>query len=227
MINKIRILFTMIQMIITVSTVIILMFLFRNKTHAIRKKWAAMQMKLLGVTLEVEGEQDKNAQMLIMNHQSVLDIIVHEHLHDTDIAWVAKKEIGDIPWFGNILNLPNMIQVQRESKSSLIKLLKDAKNRLSHNRPLAIFPEGTRTDGTKLRKFKSGAKIIADKFELNVQPIIIIGTRKILDSQNLSQQSGTVKVIYLPTVKAEKTSDWFKTTEQKMAHVLEENLNDI
>jgi len=216
MIAKIRGYLTLIQMIISVSIVIVLMYIFNDKNHTIRKQWAKMQLMLLGIDLQIEGEADIDANILMINHQSVLDIIVLEYLYPKNIAWIAKKEIGDIPWFGHILKAPKMIQVQRESKSSLIKLLKDAKIVLDDNRPLAIFPEGTRSNGKKMRKFKSGAKIIAEKYNLKVQPIILIGTLNILDSKSLKQQSGKVIVKYLPSVEAAKGSSWWSDTEQLM-----------
>jgi len=228
MFKKARGIFTIVLMAITVTFLIILMYIFRGNTKYFRQKWATMQMKLLGITLEIEGEEDPNAQMQLMNHQSVLDIVLFEYLHSRDLAWIAKLEIANIPWFGHIVKAPNMILVERESKKSLVKLIKDSKDRLSQNRPIGIFPEGTRSNGKKLLKFKAGAKMIAEKFDLSVQPVLIIGTRKILDSQNLTQESGIVKVIYLPTVKAEKSSTWYKDVEVMMRERLaEEFKNDI
>lgn len=222
--NKIRSIFTLIQMMITVSIVIILMYIFRTNNRKIRKIWGSLQMKFLGVTLEIIGEEDKQADMIIMNHQSIMDIIIFEYLASRDLAWIAKKEIGDLPWFGHILKAPDMIMVERESKSSLIKLLKDSKVKLDNNRQIAIFPEGTRTDGTKLRKFKAGAKIIAQKYNLNVQPIVIVGSLNIWDSKKFIQNSGTVKIIYLDTIKAEKKTTWYEDTEELMKNRLEEEL---
>ena len=222
--SKIRAIFTIIQMAITITITIILMYAFNSKNRSIRKVWGALQMKLLGIDLEIKGAEDPNATMQVMNHQSVLDIVIFEYLHSKDIAWVAKKEIADIPWFGHILKAPKMIIIERESKSSLIKLIKESKEKLDEGRPLAIFPEGTRTDGQKLRKFKAGAQIIAEKNNLTVQPVIIIGTRHILDSQNILQNSGTVKIIYLPSVQAVRKTDWYSKMEEDMAKVLEEEL---
>lgn len=214
--NTARAVFTILQMAITLTVLIILMYLFRKNTKPMRKAWGALELKLLGITLEVEGEEDPNAQMQVMNHQSVLDIILFEYLHKKDMAWIAKIEIARVPWFGHIVKAPRMILVERESKKSLIKLLKDSKEKIDQKRPIGIFPEGTRSDGKQLTKFKAGAKIIAEKYDLVVQPVLIIGTRKILDSQNLKQQSGKVKVIYLPSVKAEKKSSWYKDMEDNM-----------
>jgi 1-acyl-sn-glycerol-3-phosphate acyltransferase len=170
------------------------MYLFRNKTDIIRQKWAAIQMKLLGVKFEIHGEQDSSVDMIMINHQSVMDIITYEYLSKRDLAWVAKKELSDIPWFGHIIKAPKNIAIERESKKSLVKLLKDAKDRLDNGRQLAIFPEGTRSDGTKMRKFKGGAKIIAEKYDLKVQPIVMIGTNDVLDSKKIIQTPGIIKV---------------------------------
>ncbi len=225
--SKIRAVLTLTQLIMTITVVIVLMYMFRSKNRKIRQVWGKMELKLMGIKLEVEGEVDKNADMIVMNHQSILDIILFEGLHPNDIAWVAKKEIGDIPWFGHILKAPRMIMVERESKSSLVKLLKEAKEKYAQKRPIAIFPEGTRTDGKKLRKFKVGAKMIAEKSNMLVQPIVIVGSKKIFDSQKLEQKSGVVKIIYLPTVQAVRKTNWYEEVEEDMKTTLQKHLYDI
>ena len=225
MIAKLRAIFTLIEMIITVTITIILMYTFKSKNRTFRRVWASMQMKLLGIKLDVVGEIDPNADMLVMNHQSILDIMIFEYLHPKNLAWVAKKEIADIPWFGHILKAPDMIIIERESKSSLVKLIKESKEKLEQGRPIAIFPEGTRSDGNKIRKFKAGAKMIANKYKMKVQPVVLIGTRDILDSQNLRQNSGVVKVIYLPVIEAKKGEDWYEKLESDMSEILEKELS--
>jgi len=222
---RLRAFFTIIQMMITVTITITLMYMFNKHHRKIRQVWASMQMKLMGIKVEIVGEIDYSADMIVMNHQSIMDIILFEYLYNRNTAWIAKKEIGDIPWFGRILKAPDMIMVERESKSALVKLVKDCKNQLAQNRPLAIFPEGTRTDGKKLRKFKGGAKIIANKFKLKVQPFIIINSLEILDSKKLTQRSGTVKIICLPTIQATKDSSWYEDTEELMLETLKKELS--
>ena len=222
--TKFRGILILIQFAFTVSMTIILMYVFRQKNRTIRKAWAKLQLKLMGANLIVEGEYDPNADMLIFNHQSMMDIVLFEAIASRDIAWIAKKEIGDIPWFGHILKAPRMIMVERESKKSLIALLKDAKERLDDNRQLCIFPEGTRTDGKVLRKFKAGAKVIAEKYNLTVQPIVIIGSIDVFDSKRATQKSGDIKVVYLPTIKANKETAWYEEAETKMGEILKKNI---
>jgi len=225
--SKIRALLTIIQMVITVTITIIIMYMFPKHTKKFRQLWAKMQLKLLGITLEVEGVVDQNATMQLMNHQSVLDIIIFEYYEQKNSAWVAKKEIADIPWFGRILKAPDMIIIERESKSSLVQLIKDVKEKLGQNRPIFMFPEGTRGRGDKLLKFKPGAKIVAEKYSLLVQPVVIVGTRDILDSQNLIQKSGVVKVIYLPTIQAKRKTTWYDECEAQMKLALDTEIKKV
>ncbi|QDF27854.1 lysophospholipid acyltransferase family protein [Halarcobacter anaerophilus] len=216
MLSRIRGFVVLIQFSITVGIVIVLMYTFRNHTHKVIKGWMKIQMFLLGIKLEQEGKLDTTCDMVILNHQSLLDIIVMEYIHPRNLAWIAKKEITDLVFFGHIIKAPRMISVDREDKAGIIALLKDCKDRLSKGRPIAMFPEGTRSTGKKMLKFKPGAKMIANKFNLKVQPAIIINTKNILDSKSLKQTPGRVKVIYLDPVQADKKSDWFEKLEEDM-----------
>ncbi len=222
--TKLRGVLILVQFAITVSITIILMYIFNNSNRTIRQIWAKLQLKLMGANLIIEGSYDQNADMLIFNHQSMMDIILFEAIASRNIAWVAKKEIGDIPWFGHILKAPKMIMVERESKKSLIQLLKDTKESLDDGRQLCIFPEGTRTDGKTLKKFKAGAKVIAEKYNLKVQPIVIIGSIDVFDSKRATQKSGDIKIVYLPSVIASKETAWYEESEEKMGQILKENI---
>ena len=222
--TKIRGILILLQFGITVSVTIIFMYLLGKKHRLARKVWGKLQLILMGANIVETGKYDENADMLIFNHQSMMDIILFEAIAKRDIAWVAKKEIGDITWFGHILKASNMIMVERESKKSLIQLLKDAKDRLDDGRQLCIFPEGTRTDGKELKKFKAGAIVIAEKYNLMVQPIVIVGSIDVFDSKRATQKSGDIKIIYLDTVQADKSTSWYDDAESEMKTILTKNL---
>lgn len=213
---RIRGIILLIQFSITVAITVMFMYIFRNHTHKVIKIWMNFQMFVLGIKLETEGKLDESCDMLIMNHQSLLDIIVIEYIHSRDLAWVAKKEITDLFFFGHIIKAPRMISVDRENKAGIIHLLKETKDRLDKKRPIAMFPEGTRSDGTKMGSFKPGAKMVANKYNLKVQPIILFNTRNIVDSKSLKASPGVVKVVFLEPVQASKDTTWFEDTEQKM-----------
>ena len=216
---RIRGIILFIQFSITVAITVVLMYTFRNHTHKVIKAWMSFQMFVLGIKLETEGKLDESCDMLLINHQSLLDIIVIEYIHSRDLAWVAKKEIADLFFFGHIIKAPRMISIDRENKAGIITLLKETKDRLDKGRPIAMFPEGTRSDGKSMGSFKPGAKMVANKYNLRVQPIILFNTRNIVDSKTLKASPGIVKVIYLEPIQASKDTSWFEDTESKMKEV--------
>lgn len=202
------------------------MYIFKKHTHQVIKVWMNFQMYVLGIKLETQGNLDESCDMILLNHQSLLDIIVMEYIHSRDLAWVAKKEITDLFFFGHIIKAPRMISVDRENKAGIIHLLKEAKDRLDKGRPIAMFPEGTRSNGKSMLSFRPGAKMLANRFNLRVQPIVLFNTRNIVDSKKLLATPGIVKVIYLEPVQADKNTDWFEKVEEKMNEVFNKECNN-
>ena len=202
------------------------MYIFKKHTHKVIKAWMIFQMYVLGIKLETQGNLDESCDMILLNHQSLLDIIVMEYIHSRDLAWVAKKEITDLFFFGHIIKAPRMISVDRENKAGIIHLLKEAKDRLDKGRPIAMFPEGTRSNGKSMLSFRPGAKMLANRFNLRVQPIVLFNTRNIVDSKKLLATPGIVKVIYLEPVQADKNTDWFEKVEEKMNEVFDKECNN-
>lgn len=224
--RKIRGFIVLIQFSISVALVVIFMYLFRKHAHKFIKIWMSIQMFFLGIKLEVVGKLDESCDLILINHQSMLDIIIMEHIHSRNIAWVAKKEIADMFFFGHIIKAPRMISIDRENKAGLLHLLSEAKDRLDKGRPIAMFPEGTRSDGTYIGEFKAGAKMLGNKYNLKVQPVVMFNTRNIVDSKKLEASPGTVKIVYLEPVLAEKGTSWYEDTENNMREVFEKEYNN-
>jgi len=173
----------------------------------------------------IKGKEDPDAQMFLVNHQSDLDIAVLETITNKDITWVAKKALFDVPFFGLAMSMPEDIEVERESKTSLIKLLRAAKDRLKKKRVITIFPEGTRSRGAKMLPFKSGAKVIADQYKLKVQPIVLIETAKCYDIKRFYYVPRNIKVIFLDSFVADKNNpNWLSELREKMQKVYNHEL---
>ncbi|WP_054196655.1 lysophospholipid acyltransferase family protein [Campylobacter concisus] len=219
--SKIRALFFAIEFVISVVLVVFFMWLFNDKNRAIRKFWGRSQRFFGGYKLEVIGNFSDEANILLINHQSMLDIIVIEELHPKNVCWIAKAQIGKIPIIGKILSLPKMIAVERENKHSLIKLLSEAKDRVENGRVLAIFPEGTRSQTNKLLPFKGGAKLLVEKLNLKVQPIVIVGSDA-MKVKEFSFKKADIKLFCLDIVDTSK-DNWLEATRESMQKVLDEN----
>jgi 1-acyl-sn-glycerol-3-phosphate acyltransferase len=204
-----------------------LMFLFRDKYSKILHFWNRVIIVLIGGKIVTKGKRDNAADMFVINHQGIIDIIAMEAAEDTDLCWVAKKQLFDAPWFGYLLKLPKMIEIDRENKSGLIKLLRDSKEiKEGNQRVISIFPEGTRTDKQKLLPFKGGTRIIAEKLQLTIQPIVITNSKKLLNEHNKTAHSATVHIQYLDTFKVDKENkEWYNRLQETMQDVIDEEKN--
>ena len=176
-----------------------------------------------GIALK-KGKLDKSADMYVMNHQGIVDIIGLEAVQNNHMRWAAKKELFDTLWFGNLLKHGEQISINRGSKSSLRKFITDVEeSRDIYNRPVAIFPEGTRTDKQELLSFKGGTKIIAERLGLKIQPIVITGSKKLLNEHTKTAHSAIVHYHFLPKVDVSNTDeDWYITLRNDMQKVIDD-----
>lgn len=172
---------------------------------------------LIFVHVKRVGDIDPDAQMFIINHQSELDIGVIESSTTKDLAWVAKKELFEVPFFSLAVRLSKDIPLERESKSALVALLKAAKERVEDGRTICIFPEGTRSPSGMMRAFKPGAKLIAEKLGLKVQPIVLVGTAEHFSTKQMTARPGMVTAVFLESFAPDKTDKtWLADLQKKM-----------
>jgi len=176
-----------------------------------------------GIALK-KGKMDKNVDMYVMNHQGIVDIIGLEAVQNNHMRWAAKKELFDTLWFGNLLVHAEQISIDRGGKSSFRKFISDVEeSRDVYKRPVAIFPEGTRTDGQDLLPFKGGTKLIAEKLGLKVQPIVITGSKKLLNEHNRTAHSAIVHYNFLDTIDVSTADkDWYTTLRDDMQKVIDD-----
>ncbi len=201
-----------------------LITLFPRHKGVIMHKLNRVILFLMGAKVKSFGKRDKEANLYLMNHQGIMDIIALEAIENAHFRWVAKKELFDTPWFGYLLKNGDMISVDRENKAGLVKLLKDAKETIEKkNRAVAIFPEGTRAKDQELLPFKAGAKIIANKLNMRVQPIVITGSKWVLNEHNKTAHSGTIHIHYLEPVDLKSTNkEWYEEIKAKMQEKIDE-----
>jgi 1-acyl-sn-glycerol-3-phosphate acyltransferase len=173
----------------------------------------------------VKGEEDLDAQMLLINHQSDIDVGVLETSTKRDLTWVAKKALFKVPFFGLAMSLPEDIEIERESKTSLVKLLRAVKDRVDRKRTIAMFPEGTRTKNGRMLPFKSGAKFVADKYNLKVQPVVLVDTLGCYNIKNFRYAPKNITVVFMEPFIADKSNpDWLKELRVKMQKVYDDEL---
>ncbi len=218
---KIRAFFYFIYCVITIALVVLAMKIDNKNHRKYRRIWAKFQRYFIRYKVKQIGEFDESADLIVINHRSMLDIIILEEVHPRDLAWVAKKEIGEIKILGGIISLPRMIALDRSNPRSIVSLIKDAKDRLANNRVIAIFPEGTRGRGEKMLKFQEGAKILATKLNLRIQPIVLKDTLNSFDVKNFIIKKSEISMKILPSFKP-NGDHWYENLQNEMQKAYDE-----
>jgi len=144
-----------------------------------RQSYSNQILNFLNIDVKVVGEIPQDDRKLYaINHRSLLDIIVMEHIFsksDKNGTWIAKQELFDDPIYGKFFEYSGCISVDLENKRGLLTFFKTIKNTLSKvdDFNIYMFPEGERYKGDGIQKFQSGAAKIAKANALDIVPVYI------------------------------------------------------
>ncbi len=143
-----------------------------------RQSYSNGVIEYLNIEIELIGEVPKRDKILYaINHRSLLDIIVMEHLfskHGKNGTWIAKQQLFDA-FYGDFFRYSGCISVDLENRRGLLKFFKEIKKTLSKidDFNIYIFPEGERNKTPDILEFQSGAQKIAKANQLDVVPVFI------------------------------------------------------
>ncbi|HVJ03337.1 MAG TPA: lysophospholipid acyltransferase family protein [Sphingomonas sp.] len=109
--------------------------------------------RICGARVRRIGTHLKRDVFYVSNHVSWIDILALGGASGT--AFVAKAEIGDAPVVGWLAGLNRTVYVKRENRLGVAEQINQLRDALADNWAIAIFPEGTTTDGKSLLPFKT------------------------------------------------------------------------
>ena len=192
------------------STLTILVCLF-DKTGCLAhawcaRSWARSVLFMVGVKLRVRGLDNFDpgrAYILTANHLSLFDVLVLLAGLPIQFRWMAKKEVFAIPLMGWAMTRVGYVSIDRENKEKAWAHLYQAKGKLEEGYSLMFFPEGTRSPDGEMKRFKSGAFVLALHAGVPVAPISIVGTREIMPKRSVLFYPGTVDLVVSPPIEPE------------------------
>jgi len=137
-----------------------------------KQAWALTLLALLAIKLEVSGEPaQRGPVLLVANHISWLDIVVL--MATCPCRFVAKAEVGHWPLLGTLATGLGTLFVTRESPRDAVRVVHQMAEHLQAGDLLAIFPEGTTSQGTQLLPFHANLFQAAVSAGAPVQPVAL------------------------------------------------------
>lgn len=125
--------------------------------------------------------EPNRAVVYVANHSSYLDIFPLAFLRRS-MKYVSKAEIFKLPIIGLAMQMTGMIGVRRMDRRGRVEAYKRMVTSLECGQSLVVFPEGTRSETGKMRKFQNGAFRAAKAAGAPIVPVTIVGTRDIMPS---------------------------------------------
>ena len=129
-------------------------FVGRNSRLEIFRRWSRALLEILAVRVSVHGDapiERHGPTMLLSNHVSWLDIFVIASAVPS--RFVAKSEIRRWPVVGWLIARQGTLFLERARRHDTARINNSVNDALQKGYCVAVFPEGTTTDGTDVLPF--------------------------------------------------------------------------
>lgn len=158
---------------------------------------------ICGLRLEIRGEEylPDGAAIVAAKHQSAFETMIF-HLITDDPAIILKKELLSIPVYGWYCRKTKMIAVDRKGHAAALKsMLAQAQQAMDDQRPIIIFPEGTRSPLDEDLPFQPGIAAIYTKLQQPVIPVAL-NTGLFWPRRSFFCRPGVMVIEFLPPIEA-------------------------
>jgi 1-acyl-sn-glycerol-3-phosphate acyltransferase len=150
-------------------------------------------------------------------HQSMFETFVLQAPLDFPV-FILKKELLKIPLFGLYLKKIGSIEIVRETTTKKnLNFFDKIKNTIhKHNRPLLIFPQGTRIKFNERPPFKKGVGRIYDSLKMSCIPVAL-NSGKIWPKNSFIKYPGNIHISFLEPIEPGLEKNVFlKILEEKI-----------
>lgn len=188
-----------------------------------------LEKYILGLSYEVRGIEHlpKDGKYIVAaKHQSAYETM-KLHILFGDPAIILKKELLSLPIWGKCLEKTDVIAIDRSTPDSAIQSIQDgAKRMAAANRPIVIFPQGTRvgldTPVTR-RPYKIGVVRIQEATDLPIIPLAM-NSGYFWPRNSFFKRPGKVIFEFLPAIAPGKAPDEIL---EKLSKTVEEKSNEL
>jgi len=196
------------------------LFFMSSKTSLkVGSPWGKVSLFLArlicGITYEVRGQQHIATQPVIYasKHQSAWDTIIFLIILRYP-AYVLKRELLRIPLWGWYLWRMHMIAIDRNGGGQGLKdMIKQSKARVSENRSVVIFPEGTRMKVGAAPHYHPGILALYSQLKIPVVPVAL-NSGCFWGKNAFTKRSGNIVIQFLAPIPPGLPKEEFMTQLQ-------------
>jgi len=141
------------------------------QVEGVFRRWVWLNIRLLGVELEVKGEFPAEHALLLPNHRSYLDVLAFP-AHQL-VVFVAKIEVSRWPLIGYASRVVQTIFVDRKDPESRRRTREAMRERFEAGYSVVVFPEGTTAQAPEVKPFRPGMFHVAAEGDIPVVPVAI------------------------------------------------------
>ena len=181
--------------------------------------WTSFCLKyVLSVKIIIKGKEniENNKKFFIAaSHQSMFETFYLQTIFNSPI-FILKKELLLIPIFGWYLKKIGSISIKRNKVTKDNLGFFDVISRTINNteRPLIIFPQGTRVPPNERPSFKKGASRIYEEINILCQPVAI-NSGYVWPKKGPKKSNKTITISILKTIPAGLTKEEFINTLER------------
>lgn len=146
-------------------------------TGAERNPWPARFLsgvgRVAGLRIRIEGTRVRRGALLLANHVSWLDILAIASA--SGAAFVGHEGLASSPLVRWLCRMNDTVFIARDRRTSVAAQVEKIRDAISEAGALAVFPEGTTSDGNSLLPFKSSLLSALDPLPpgITVQPVLL------------------------------------------------------
>lgn len=133
--------------------------------------------------------------VLLVKHQSTLETFLMPVLMPHPLAYVFKRELLYVPFFGWAMARLDMIHIDRRQRTQAFnKVVEQGKRLLAQGIWIIMFPEGTRIPRGQAGQYKTGGTRLAIATGAPVIPVAV-GSAKVWPRKAFIKRPGVVDVV--------------------------------
>ena len=149
--------------------------------------------RVLGIRIIVEGEMPSGPVLVAVKHESMMETIEILRIARTPVV-VMKRQLSSMPLFGWMTHRYGVIPVDREAGAKALReMLTLGRKAVADQRPIVIFPEGTRVPAGETPPLRAGFAGLYRVVGVPVVPIAVNSGR--LWGRGLVKKRGTVRFV--------------------------------